>query len=240
MTGEGPPLVLLHGFLERSTIWFRLIPEWSKQRKVIAIDLPGHGKSGCLAETHTMELMAEVVVSLLKDISIESASFVGHSMGGYVLLAIAERYHALVDQLYLLNSTTRADSPERLENRTRALQVISENKKLFIQTAINTLFTQQAREQFPSEIATLKEQAFTFSVAGIAAMIRGMMERKDRTTVLRQFRRKKHIICGDADPIVPFSESKMIAYETNSELKILNGGHMSWLENSYEMLKFDF
>ncbi len=237
-TGQGPVVVLLHGFLERSTMWFRLIPELMKKNTVIALDLPGHGKSGCIAETHSMELMAEVVFSLLKSLKIETAAFIGHSMGGYVALAFAEAYEPMMERLTLLNSTSRADNPERIRNRERALEVISENKKLFISTAISNLFTETARQQYPSEIATLKEQAFAFPTEGIQAAIRGMKVRKDRTWVLAKFRREKILICGDEDPVVPLSDSRAIASETQCQLKVLHGGHMSWVENTSEMLKF--
>ena len=240
VVGQGPPLVLLHGFLERSTIWFRMVPELMKRNTIVSLDLPGHGKSGILDDTHSMELMAEVVVSLLKELKITRTGIVGHSMGGYVLLAIVELYPSIVDELFLLNSTSLADSPERLHNRKRALKVISENKKLFVQTAIPNLFTEQSRQSFPTEIATLKEEASTFRTDGISAMVRGMMIRKDRTETLRAFSRKKVIICGKDDPIVPLSDSKWIAAATNSEIKTLDGGHMSWLENTAELLKFGF
>ena len=71
-------------------------------------------------------------------------------------------------------------------------------------------------------------------------MIRGMMARKDRTEVLKAFSKKKVVICGTDDPIVPLSDSKWIAAATNSEIEILDGGHMSWLENTAELLKFSF
>lgn len=240
VVGQGPTLVLLHGFLERSTIWFRLVPELMKRRTIISLDLPGHGKSACLEDVHTMELMAEVVISLLKELHITNAGFMGHSMGGYLLLAIAELYPSVVDELFLLNSTSLADSPERIQNRKRALKVISENKKLFIQTAIPNLFTKKSQQNFPIEIATLKEEALTFPVEGITAMIRGMMLRKDRTNVLKEFSKKKVVLCGKEDPIVPITDSKWIAAATHSEIKIMAGGHMSWLENTAELLKFDF
>lgn len=240
ITGQGPPLVLIHGFLERSTIWFRLVPELMKRRTIISIDLPGHGKSGSLGEIHSMELMAEVVNSLLVNLNIDRAGIVGHSMGGYVLLAMAELYPSVVDELFLLNSTSLADNQERLQNRERALKVISENKKLFIQTAISNLFTERSRQNFPAEIATLIEEAASFPVQGISAMIRGMMIRRDRTDVLQKFDKRKVILCGNEDPIVPLSDSKAIAAKTNSEIKILTGGHMSWLENTAELLKFGF
>ena len=59
--GNGPAIVLLHGFLESATMWKPLIPQLSKNNLVITMDFPGHGKSGVIAEIHTMKLMAELV-----------------------------------------------------------------------------------------------------------------------------------------------------------------------------------
>jgi len=53
--GHGTALILLHGFLENSTIWNPFIPHLSKDNRVISIDLLGHGKTGCLGYVHTME-----------------------------------------------------------------------------------------------------------------------------------------------------------------------------------------
>ena len=60
--GKGDALVLLHGFLESSTMWNSLMPVLSKRFKVISVDLPGHGKSGVFGDTHSMQLMADCIL----------------------------------------------------------------------------------------------------------------------------------------------------------------------------------
>ena len=89
--GKGNPIVLLHGFLENSKMWMDLVPEISKKNRVICIDLLGHGKTPCLGYVHTMELMAEAVESILNHLKIKDSIIIGHSMGGYVALAFAEK-----------------------------------------------------------------------------------------------------------------------------------------------------
>jgi len=238
VTGEGPHMLLLHGFLESSTIWSTIVSELSRDNTMVTLDLPGHGKSGCIAETHSMELMAEVVYSLLKYLKIKSASFVGHSMGGYVALAFAEKYEHKIGSLVLLNSTTKTDSAVRKRNRERALKIISVNKRAFINMAFAHMFVESSRERYASEFDSLTKEAFTFPTEGIIAMIRGMKERKDRARILENFRRDKYVICGEEDPVVPITVSKEIALTTHSKLIILQGGHMSWLENKDEIVKF--
>ncbi|HAV55507.1 MAG TPA: alpha/beta hydrolase, partial [Aequorivita sp.] len=178
--GKGPAMVLLHGFLESSNMWNPLIPEFSKTNTLITMDFPGHGKSGVIAEIHTMELMAEVVQGLLQQLKISSATFIGHSMGGYVALAYAEMFSEKVEKLILLNSTPEADSEERRENRNRALKVIRQNPQAYISMAIGNLFAESSRERFDKRIAILKKEAFAFPVEGVTAAIKGMRDRKDR------------------------------------------------------------
>lgn len=100
-------MVLLHGFLEDGTIWDRYVDHLSKKYFLIVLDLPGHGKSGVVAKTHSMELMAEAVYELLQLLKIDTVVLVGHSMGGYVSLAFAEMHPETLSGLVLLNSTLK-------------------------------------------------------------------------------------------------------------------------------------
>jgi pimeloyl-ACP methyl ester carboxylesterase len=229
--GKGPAIILLHGFLESSTMWKPLIPELSKNNHVITIDFPGHGKSGVISETHSMELMAEVVNEVMQNLQISSATFIGHSMGGYVALAYAELFPEKVEKLILLNSTPIADSEERKENRDRALKVIDQNPQAYISMAIGNLFAESSREKFAAAIENLKTEAYSFPLEGIKAAIRGMRDRKDRTEILKNFNKEKYLVLAEEDPILPFLEVKEVAEKCNASVKIIGGGHMSLVEN---------
>jgi len=235
--GNGSAVLLLHGFLESSTIWERLIPELTAKHTVITIDLPGHGKSAVVSEEHSMELMAEVVKAVLDYLNIDSAILIGHSMGGYVALAFTELFEASVDKLVLLNSTSASDSPERKLNRERALDLIPQNPIVFINMAIRNLFAERSRTRYSEEIKQLQTDALGFPVAGIMAAIRGMKIRKDRTAVLKNFKGDKIIICGKEDPIVPINESRRLGKTTNSTVIILDGGHVLLAENRTEIVQ---
>ncbi|OAD90692.1 alpha/beta hydrolase [Aequorivita soesokkakensis] len=229
--GKGSAIILLHGFLESSTMWKHLIPQLSKNNFVITIDFPGHGKSSVISETHSMELMAEVVNNVMQNLQISSATFIGHSMGGYVALAYAELFPEKVERLILLNSTPIADSEERKENRDRALKVIDQNPQAYISMAIGNLFAESSREKFAAAIENLKTEAYSFPVEGIKAAIRGMRDRKDRTEILKNFNKEKYLVLAEEDPILPFLEVKEVAEKCNASVKIIGGGHMSLVEN---------
>lgn len=235
--GKGDTIVLLHGFLLSSSIWKDLIPELSKKNKVVTIDLPGHGLSECISDIHSMELMAEVVLFVLKELKIEKASFIGHSMGGYISLAFAEKYPSKIETLVLLNSTTLPDSPERIKNRKRAIKVVENNAEIFIKMAIRALFHERDQKKYSSEIKTLINNACHFPIKGIIAAINGMKNRKERTSVLKSFKGKKYMICGEKDPIIAFTETKKVANYSKTTLIKVKSGHMSLTENIDEIVK---
>ena len=202
--GKGKSVVLLHGFLESSTIWSDLASEISKSHHVISVDLLGHGKTGCLGYIHTMERMAETVEAALKHLKVNKATFIGHSMGGYVALAYLEMYPKKVENLCLINSTAQEDSPEKKQNRDRAIQAVKQNHKAFIRISISNLFRPKNRTIYSKEIRQLKEDALQFPVQGIIAALEGMKIRKDRLRLFRTAPLKKMLIIGRKDPVLQY------------------------------------
>ena len=98
-------LVLLHGFMENLMIWEEMETHLSEDFTLIKIDLPGHGLSKIYREIHTMELMAEEVKKLTDHLKLENFHLLGHSMGGYVSLAFAEKFPETLKSLTLFFST---------------------------------------------------------------------------------------------------------------------------------------
>ena len=229
--GKGPAIVLLHGFLESSTMWTPLIPKIKELHTVVTLDFPGLGKSGVIQEIHTMEMMAEVVNTILKRLKIESATFIGHSMGGYVTMAIAELYPDKVEKIVLLNSTTVSDSVEKKETRDRAISLFEKNPRAFISMAIGNWAIESSREKFASELENLKEEAYSFPLEGITAALKGMRDRKDRTQVLADFSGPKYMFLAEGDPLIPVQESLQLAKKAGAKTKVVSGGHMSLIEN---------
>jgi len=237
ITGKGKCIVLLHGFLLNTGIWSDLIPLLSKKNKVLAIDLPGHGKSDCIGEIHSMELLADLVNFILEENNLTTTSLIGHSMGGYICMAFTEKYLSKVNTLVLLNSTTEKDSIERKSNRERALKIVSTNKNIFIKTAIRSLFPEKKLKVYKDFIEVLTEDALKLSKQAIIASIQGMKLRTDRTQILKLFDGKKYIISGIEDPIIPFSNAIKVSISSDTELIKVNSGHMSATENNHEIIE---
>lgn len=219
-------------------MWEPFLPVLSEKYTVITIDLPGHGKSECKGYIHSMELMAEVVEAVLNQEKITQATFIGHSMGGYVTLAFAEKHPEMCSEIILLNSTPKADSSERKENRNRAITLVKKHKDAFLSMAISNLFAEENKEKFAAEIETLKDDALKMKTQGIIAALEGMKIRKDRTRLLKKLSVPKTIIAGSLDPIMPLESLIMVAKSCNCQLITWEGGHMSTIENKAEMLNF--
>ena len=93
------------------------------------------------------------------------------------------------------------------------------------------MFAEDRREDLASEISALQQQALTIPTEGILAAIRGMMERKDRRSVLKKFRRSKYLIAGTKDEVIPIADSERAAKETGCTLIKVESGHMTLVEN---------
>lgn len=236
--GNGPAMILLHGFLESSTMWQPLLPQLAEDHFVVAIDLPGHGQSGVLTETHSMELMAEAVYETIQQLQLPSVTVIGHSMGGYVAMALLEKFPECVERLVLLNSTPAADSKERKDNRNRALKVMDQNPRAFISMAISNLFAESSQERFASQIEQLKCEALSFPSEGIKAAIRGMRDRKDRTAILKNFKNEKYAILALEDPLLPVPETEQRLNQAGAKVIKIAGGHMSLVENVISVKEF--
>ena len=149
--GKGTAVILLHGFLENKTMWDNYILPLSKNHRVITIDLLGHGQTECLGYVHAMEDQADMVYAILIFLRLRKVILVGHSMGGYVALAYAELYPDYVKGVFLLNSTARADSNERKNNRDRAIKAVKQNYSNFVRLSISNLFSEDNREKLEME-----------------------------------------------------------------------------------------
>jgi pimeloyl-ACP methyl ester carboxylesterase len=234
-TGKGTAIVLLHGFLENKTMWNHYVDAFSKNYRVITIDLLGHGKTEPQGYVHTMEDNADVVNEVLSHLGINKAVLVGHSMGGYVALAFAELYTEKVEGLVLLNSTSKPDSAERKLNRNRAIKAVKQNYAAFIGLAIGNLFSENNRERLATNIELVKEEALKTPLQGIVASLEGMKIRKDKEIILHTNLFPMLLILGEKDPVLNYEESIQQIENTNVSLVTFPDGHMSSIENETEL-----
>lgn len=237
--GKGKAVVLLHGFLEDKTIWKNFTKKLANSTtRVITIDLLGHGKTDCLSYVHTMEEMAEAVEAVLNHLKIRKAYLVGHSLGGYVSLAFAEKNPDFVKGLCMFHSTAKADSKEKKVDRDRAINVVKKNMNLFVNEAIPNLFNTQ-HKPYKRAINQIKKIALSTSKQGVVAALEGMKIRLDREIILNFAPYPVFYIIGKHDNILPYKdliEQAKLA-ENGAHLLLENVGHAGFYEDEAATIK---
>ncbi|HKR59760.1 MAG TPA: alpha/beta hydrolase [Pyrinomonadaceae bacterium] len=108
--GSGDPVVLLHGsFMTITNNWMQWIGEFSKTRKVIAIEMQGHGRTADIDREFSYENLADDVAALLDHLKIPSADLIGYSMGGGVAMQCAIRHPEKVRKVVSISARFRHD-----------------------------------------------------------------------------------------------------------------------------------
>lgn len=232
--GKGSAIVLLHGFLENSTMWNTFIPTLTKKNRVISIDLLGHGKTPCLGYVHTMEDMAIAVEAVLKHLRLRKYFMIGHSMGGYVALAFAEKNSTALKGLCLMNSTYEADDDERKLLRTRANKMVQSNFENMVRMSFANLFSDVSKRLHNEKFESALKEALKTPIQGYIAGQEGMKLRQDKFHFYKLLNCKKLIIIGEKDSVIDKTKLVNDTKNTNIQTIIFNEGHMSHIENELE------
>lgn len=230
--GKGKPVILIHGFGEDGEIWNNQVEALKDKFQLIIPDLPGSGRSDSIVDM-SMEGMAEVIHSIIHEENIESCPVIGHSMGGYISLALVDKYWNHVSGLGLFHSSSFADSEEKKVNRKKGIDFIKEHNGFkFLETAIPNLFSPLNKDQRPELIDELVEKAHNFSGDALVSYYQAMMHRLDRTDLLRKSTVPLLFIMGKYDQAVPVEDSLQQCHlPEKSYIHMLQlSGHMGMLE----------
>ena len=231
-SGNGKVIVLLHGFLEDLTMWDELVGKFSVDNTVISIDLPGFGESGMISMNHSMDDMADAVAAVINNEKVSKCILVGHSMGGYVALAFANKYENKLRGIVLFHSQAAADDEKTKINRDRTIKIVENNHANFISAFIPSLFSDENAIKFSGKIQQIVEKSLLIKNEGIIAALAGMRDRDDFTNLLLQLDVPVLFIVGKKDTRIPLDKiSKQIILPKISESLILDSvGHMGFIE----------
>ncbi|ANF51107.1 alpha/beta hydrolase [Chryseobacterium glaciei] len=219
-------LVLLHGFMENSSIWSDMEPHLSENFSLLKIDLPGHGKSEIYGEIHTIDLMADEVKKVLDNRKLEKVHLLGHSMGGYISLAFAEKYPETLKSLTLFFSTYFPDDEEKKQQRIKSYRIIKDAFPHYARAGIPNLFNPNERDILEGKIETALRVALSTNNLGALACVKGMVERTDKKHVLENLEAKILVIAGKHDNAVKTDKTiKNLPDRTNIKSYVLDCGH---------------
>ena len=204
-TGQGDVVVLLHGFCESRALWNDFENFLSQKYRVICPDLPGYGESRLEVSHVSMDYFAEEVKELLDTLSIDKFTMIGHSLGGYVTLAFAEKHPEQLKGMGLFHSSAYADTEQKKENRNKTIKFIEENGvDNFASSLIPPLFDHSTREKHGYEINSLIKIARNTDPLAVIETCKAMRDRPDRTSVLEGIQVPVMFIIGKEDGAVPF------------------------------------
>jgi len=236
--GKGKAVVFLHGFLGAKEVWKYFSKELSKTQRVITIDLLGHGKTDCLSYVHTMEEMAEAVEAVLHHLKLRKYFLVGHSLGGYVSLAMAEKTPDSIKGLVMFHSSAKADGEQKKKDRDRVVKIVKINPKIFINEAVPNLFN---RKHKPNKrgVEQYRKIAHLTSKQGIVAALEGMKDRVDREIIIKFAPYPVLYIIGEEDNVLNATDLVAQANfpENGSYVMLPKIGHMGFIEAKSETYK---
>jgi pimeloyl-ACP methyl ester carboxylesterase len=232
-SGKGNVVVLIHGFGEDSSVWKNQLDALSGFQLILP-DLPGSGGSD-IQEDMSMEGLASAVQTILTVENVNSCTIIGHSMGGYVTLAFAERFPEQLNGFGLFHSTAYADSEEKMATRKKGIEFISKNgAAAFLKTTTANLFAPVMKEQNPELIEKQINDVSYLSDAALIAYYESMIKRPDRTNILKQTNLPVLFVLGKYDNAVPLNDGLQQTHMPRlSYIHVLEqSGHMGMMEET--------
>jgi pimeloyl-ACP methyl ester carboxylesterase len=235
--GSGPVVVLLHGFPFDHAMWAEQLAALAPTHRVIAPDLRGYGQSEATPDSvYEVDEFADDVLETLDALGVAGPVVVGGlSMGGYVALAIAERFPERLRGLMLLDTRAGADTPEAAANRLTAAEHIESSGEIgpLLATMLPKLFAPATQADRPEVIDRIAATMRHAPSAVVAATLRGLAARPDRTALLPRIAVPTLVLVGVDDAITPPAEARAMAaaLPRATLVEIPAAGHLAPVEN---------
>lgn len=233
--GNGPTIVLLHGYCESLSIFELIVRGLARKNRVVALDLPGHGKTDLIPGCHNLDNVAEWVSLILRKLKVDRFFLIGHSMGGYIASAFATQWPERLSGLCLLHSKAGPDSYARQEQREKTIQFVElHGPRAFIRAFSQALF----QTDNPDFSRRLQEIGSHMSEDSILAFTEAMRDRRDYTRFIAQLKVPVLYIAGKYDPIIPLKDIRQeyIFLENVKSIILNKAGHMAMYESPEELL----
>ncbi len=245
VSGNGKPVMLVHGFGETGDVWKAQAEFLKDDFQLIVPDLPGSGQSE-MTEDMSMEGMAEtlrdILIAELPKVSPSGGnsegaevSLIGHSMGGYITLAFANKYGKSLRSFGLFHSSAFADTEEKIATRRKGIAFIKEHGAFeFLKTATPNLFSPGFKEEFPGLAGEFVQSLNNFLPESLVSYYESMIKRPDLTAVLKRSNMPVLFTMGKFDNAIPLRDVlKQCHLPERVYINILHrSGHMGMMEET--------
>lgn len=233
--GSGKPVFLLHGLALDHSIWLEMADYFGDQAQFIIPDLRGHGRTPLGNADGTLEQFANDALQLADHLGHQQFTLAGHSMGGYIALALAEGHPERLAGLVMVTSNARADSPEKRESRLQdASRALAEGTQSMASTLIERMMPDG---EFAQPDEHMCEVVLNSSAEGFANVQTAIANRPNRLKVVNSLTCPVLAIAGGKDQILPVEIALEPADHAQHGRKVcLPGvGHMPMIEVPYTL-----
>jgi len=235
--GTGDPLVLLHAFPLNGRMFEPQMATFSGDRRVVAPDYPGFGRSPRTPAQPDVRYYAQGVGGLLDRLGLERVVLGGVSMGGYVAFECMRLFPERISALVLANTRPDADSEEARETRNEmALRVTQEGIGVLAEIQMKRLLAPATLENDEELVERIRAMILENSPDGAVAALGAMRERPDSTPLLARISVPTLVVGGEEDTISsPEVMSRMAEQIPDSRhVSLPRVGHLSNLESPEE------
>ncbi len=206
-------IILIHGFGEDHFVWENFISLLPGKHTYYTPDY------ATFTDSESIEDYVKWLREFLKERDIERCVLIGHSMGGYIALTFAEKYHEMVQGLGLFHSSAYPDDEEKKAGRLKTIDFIEKHgSEEFIKGFYPKMYTEDFRKKNKDLIESHIKRYGTFSKKSLINAQMAMRNRKDTTSVLKQANYPVMIIAGEEDKFVPVEAAK-------EQIKLLKKGY---------------
>lgn len=224
-----PPVILLHGFLERAEMWTHL--SIAQKENVFIPNLPGHGSNSSTL-VKSMEEMAEELNKMIRQKGLSKSILIGHSMGGYLAAEYYRKWPEEVVAIILLQSQAGGDHSDKKDQRDRAIDLVRKDKRKYCSGMIRGLFGKTAFPGRDEIVKRLVDEACEMSAKAITSSLMAMKNRRNNRDILRNSHIPLIYVLGDEDPRLP----KEIMIE---DMKVTQPDRVEWIKNCGHMAQWE-
>ncbi len=231
--GTSDPLVFLHAFPLNGRMFEPQMAAFSADRRVVAPDFPGFGRSPRTPAQPDVRYYAEGVRSLLDRLGLERVILGGVSMGGYVAFGCMRLFPERVSGLVLANTRPDADTEETRENRNNmARRVADEGVEVLVELQMPRLLARDTLKRNEEVVQKVRDMIIESSPGGVVAALGALRERPDSTPLLGEIEVPTLVIGGEEDEISSPEVMGAMAEKIpgSRHVTLPRAGHLSNLE----------